>query len=126
MSDVLPDGPWDYKNNTWTIFGVAWAYDMDGMNQNPNATFTTFNSSLGDMNAADFGNYNAGYTGTYAGVPEMKQYWWAGMGEIAKQRSLVDMIIRYDEIQNNRPPYGDQMRDFLFNVQGMADARLGR
>jgi len=125
VSDVLPNMPWDYKNNTWTIFGVAWAYDM--ANPDPNAQHTSFTSSQGDFeDAAAFGNYNAGYTGIYAGVPAKTQYWWAGMGEIAKFRSIDDMKRRYNEIKNNKAPFGDQPRDYYWNTQGMQAARAGK
>ena len=76
---VYTNKPWDYKNNSSTIFGVAWEFDKNannGFKTSFRSTFTTFN------NAADFGNYNAGYTGTYAGVPQQIQFSLAGMGKL--------------------------------------------
>ena len=35
--------------------------------------------------AAQFGNFNAGYTGTYAGVPAGRQHTNAGLGEKSKK-----------------------------------------
>ncbi len=131
---VLPHSVWDYKNrgesSTWgsTIFGVAWTYDQ------ANATQTGFTSDVGNFgNAADFGNYNAGYTGIYAGVPRSVQYTLAGMGEMEKFHSGSDdnrdnrgNFSRSIEITLGIPPYGDQDRDYYWNTKGMRAAHMGK
>jgi RHS repeat-associated protein len=133
LARVLPNfgfpgiGKWDYKNNTGTIFGVAWAYDQ------AHGGSTGFSSNdIYFGNAADFGNFNAGYTGTYAGVEAngtYGQYWWAGMGEVAKIHNGSDnddnrsSNQRLLEIHNSIVPYGDQLRDYNMNTLGMFKAR---
>jgi len=121
---VVPHGTWDYKNNTSTIFGYAWKYDEDVNQGSQHTEFTSATANFDD--AAAFGNFNAGYTGTYAGIPASTQYTWAGLGEVAKMRSLDDMERRLKEIYNNVPPFGDQLRDYYWNTRGMAAARYGQ
>jgi len=103
--------------------GLRWC---DEENQE-NPQHTAFTSSVANFeDAAAFGNYDAGYTGIYAGVPALVQYKWAGMGEVWKMRSVEDVKRRLNEINNNKPPYGDQPRDFYWNTQGMNAARAGK
>src|ERR1700679_1066060 len=103
---VFPGGEWDYKNNTNTIFGVAWQYDLDMRQVDESYTNTSFtaNGTYYD-DAAQFGNFDAGYTGTYAKVPAMRQYIFAGLGEIKKVRSPYDVARRTLEIALRLPPY---------------------
>lgn len=115
---------WDYKNNKNTIFGVVWQYDLDARQADPDYINTVFKTKERDYDdAAQFGNFNAGYTGTYAGVPVFRQYMYAGMGEIAKHRSLGDVVRRTAEIELQLPPYGDEWNDYRWNTRGMESAR---
>jgi hypothetical protein len=121
LAHVFPDMEWDYKNNSNTIFGVAWAYDKKKAVGGDNTEFTSNERDYDD--AAQFGNFNAGYTGTYAGIPAYRQYMYAGLGEIAKARSKEDMVNRYVQIVLGIPPYGDEENDYEWNTRGMRAAR---
>jgi len=115
---------WDYKNNKNTIFGVAWEHDLAKPVGADNTIFTSNERDYDD--AAQFGNFNAGYTGTYAGVPATRQYIYAGLGEIAKHRSDADRAGRLLEITLGIPPYGDEQNDYEWNTRGMRAARAGK
>jgi len=128
VARVLPNSDWDYKNNENTIFGVAWAFDM-GQKRNLKAGEKETNTSFTDdvlkghptwASAADFGNFNAGYTGIYAKVPILHQYKWAGAGELAKGH--LDADNRLNQWMQNVAPYGDNLRDYHFNNFGMQAA----
>jgi len=71
------------------------------------------------LDAAAFGNYHASYTGTHAGESRVKQYSYAGLGEVAKFR---DMFTRLRQIELSVPPYGDPTTDFIYNSLGMSAA----
>lgn len=122
---VKKGAPWDYKNNKETIFGVAWAYDAAQQEKTGTTTKTMFtvttdkNGGTTDMNAADFGNFNAGYTGTHAGVNKALQMVGAGGVEMLKNKDWMGMIK-----QASMPtfPFGDQVRDAVFNMFGMKTA----
>jgi len=124
IAKVLPNQVWDLKNNKQTIFGVAWAFDAAANERAPAGTaqkFTSFN--MGEMtfgNAADVGNYHAGYTGVHADVSIRLQLTLAGLGEVAKFHS--DDPKRIGEIVSGTIPWGDQPVDFRYNTRGMADA----
>ncbi len=125
VSRVSPDQEWDYKNNEKTIFGIAWAFDEDNKAKTGSETKTSFTDDVlqGNptwANAADFGNFNAGYTGIYAKVPILRQYKWAGTGELLKGHP--DAANRLDQWMQNRAPYGDNPRDYYFNTFGMQAA----
>src|SRR5690606_7880373 len=110
-----------YKNNKSTIFGVAWAFDEDNKAKTGSETKTSFTDDVlpGNptfANAADFGNFNAGYTGIYAKVPILHQYKWAGAGELLKGHP--DLPNRLDQWMQNIAPYGDNIRDYQFNTGG--------
>lgn len=133
VASVFYHGIWDYKNrgssSIWgsTIFGLAWEYDADKQNK------TRFMSDICTFySAADFGNYNAGYTGVYADVPITNQLRWACIGELSKFHDGSDNsdnrgnAARLKELFLGVPPYGDQARDYIFNRKGMADAKNGR
>ena len=126
VNKVLPNGEWDLKNNENTIFGVAWAHGQDVKTKTGGDNDTYFNfhglNEGGKFTAADFGNFHAGYTGIMAGISQEVQYQFAGLGEVAKDRSISDMIHRLTEIYTNVAPYGDQPRDFHFNTGGMETA----
>ena len=132
---VKPGGKWDYKANKKTIFGVAWGLRKTGN--------TNFNSgSILFKDASDIGNYNAGYTGTKAGVPVIMQLYLAGMGETAKDflsegnygAGLAETAKDFSKgrfsatgtqlfnMQYGLPPYGDETDDFIWNTRGMIDA----
>jgi RHS repeat-associated protein len=120
VSKVLPGRDWDYKNNTKTIFGVAWAFDEKQKSEAKTSWTTGFNDGVHQFNnAADFGNYHAGYIGTYAGIPRETQYKWAGLGEIAKFDP--NLRLRLKQVVAGIPPYGDRQVDYWWNTQGMDD-----
>ena len=55
------DRAWDYKDNTNTIFGVAWSYDLKMGQADDSYVNTGFTSKQRDYDdAAQFGNFNAG------------------------------------------------------------------
>jgi len=128
VARVAPHQEWDYKNNESTIFGVAWAFDMEqkrNLKEGEKEINTSFTDDVLPGNptfasAADFGNFNAGYTGIYANVPILHQYKWAGAGELLKGHS--DAANRLDQWMQNRAPYGDNERDYQFNTIGMKAA----
>ena len=127
---VRPGGKWDLKANENTIFGRAWAYDTK------NKTNTTFSfGNYSGMNAADVGNYHAGYTGRFtyygAGMPYDLLQWGAGAAETFK--SVTEgrfndagvqsiMLFGVGGVVGPFKPYGDRPRDFQLNTQGMIDA----
>jgi hypothetical protein len=121
VAHVFPNSEWDYKNNKNTIFGVVWDYDIANSQSGHNTEFDTEERDYDD--AAQFGNFNAGYTGTYAGVSSRNQYIFAGLGEIEKRRSAVDMTVRSLQIALWVAPYGDEEIDYKWNTRGMQAAR---
>jgi hypothetical protein len=88
IAKVLPNQVWDLKNNTGTIFGVAWAYDAKAQQEAQEGTtlkHTSFNMGVTKFqDAAAVGNCHAGYTGTHANLSRIAQYRFAGLGEVAK------------------------------------------
>jgi RHS repeat-associated protein len=120
VSTVLPNAEWDLKNNEKTIFGVAWKFDADAeAAAGKPLLHTSFN--MGDVkfeDAAAFGNYHAGYTGTHAGVSKRIQYMWAGLGEAAKG-PIGRTLSRLSENLSGTSPYGDNFADFYWNSMGM-------
>jgi RHS repeat-associated protein len=122
FAHVFPGSEWDYKDNT--IFGITWAYDLKMRLVNDSYENTIFTSNERDYDdAAQFGNFNAGYTGTYAGVSARAQYIFAGLGEVAKHRSPEDMSWRLMQIELGIAPYGDEQNDYEWNTRGMRAAR---
>jgi RHS repeat-associated protein len=118
---VLPKGDWDFKNNTKTIFGVAWAFDEKRIKAGETSWHTGFNDGIHQFSsAADFGNYHAGYTGICAHISRDAQYSWAGLGEIAK--IPYDLRVRLKQLIARIPPYGDRPVDNWWNTQGMDEA----
>jgi hypothetical protein len=117
---VKKDGAWDLKNNTKTIFGVAWAADHANEKLGDLNSKTTFSYGNQNMNAADVGNFNAGYTGTYANIGIGLQWLGAGVVEMNKNGEYGKM---FSMSTYNSPPYGDAVMDFMYNTQGMIQAR---
>ena len=123
-------GKWDYKDNKSTIYGVAWAYDevqrgKTGVDKHTNFYFKGLGVG-GMLNAADVGNYNAGYTGTHVGIWPIVQKIGAGHVEQLKQDFNGTM---WNPVQYIRKVwmdkyYGDMPRDYLFNTRGMNDAQI--
>jgi RHS repeat-associated protein len=126
-SELLGTGKWDYKANEATIFGVAWSFDIKSQKSNPSHKFTSFKA--GDMtfnNSADFGNFNAGYTGNWTyygnGISPVLQVYGAGLVETLKDLShgeLMNVMNQSDQMGTGIPPYGDEFDDFLWNTYGM-------
>ncbi|MCE2497243.1 MAG: RHS repeat-associated core domain-containing protein, partial [Flavobacteriales bacterium] len=129
---VGPYMEWDLKNNESTIFGIAWEHDE---NTGDKTTFS-FGPYSG-MNAADVGNYHAGYTGRYTrggeGMSYMSLWKGAGVAESFKQLGkghgtrFISGMMQAGYLPTpgwfpTTPPYGDGERDFMWNTQGMSDA----
>lgn len=122
FENVLPGHRWDLKANQKTIFGVAWAFD-DGKKDKTAFTFSYNNNMLNleFSNAADVGNFHAGYTGTYANISYQIQRLFAGGGEKIKNATDRDgknfwgnsIIV---------PPFGDRKPDYFWNKMGMVAA----
>ncbi len=127
--NVKKDGVWDYKNNKSTIFGIAWSYDESQKKKDPNAKKTNFLykdfSYDGIFNAADVGNYNAGWTGTHTGVPMWLQKVGAGHVEQLKQDFNGTMWDPVQYIENCwlDKYWGDRPADYYWNEKGMKDAK---
>jgi hypothetical protein len=76
-----------------------------------------------EMNAADFGNCNAGYTGTHAGISKMAQIVGAGIVEMQKNGGWLGMIGgTFKQIVERNVMFGDNPTDFGFNATGMHTA----
>ena len=133
---VKSGGKWDLKNNESTIFGVAWSHDISS------GETTTFSfGSYRNMNAADVGNFHAGFTGrlTYGGAGMSMPLLWYGAGAAEAYKSLINgnfnkLGDQLGQMGLGSPgfiplaPYGDNMRDYLLNSMGMyhADKYSGR
>lgn len=121
---VKKGGNWDLKNNKGTIWGAAWAYDhsSEGKKNEQKTQFQLEGEVFG--NAADVGNFHAGYTGTYAGVPMLLQSIGAGGVEVLKNVKEG----RWNELKKNwfasrwLPTWGDSPRDWAYNRKGMKQA----
>lgn len=120
---VLPGGSWDLKDNKETIFGEAWQWDLMAHRDGDVDVHTSFKSDyMTFYDAAAVGNFDAGYTGIYAGVTPEEQYKWAGLGEMVKLENFIQLPTRMWQWWWHIPPYGDQPVDYMYNTQGMAQA----
>lgn len=119
VNTVKKDAPWDYKDNKNTIFGIAWQYDLDNSTSDTEVS-TKFTYQSHSMNAADFGNYNAGYTGTHAEIGPYLQKVGAGVVEILKNGEYLKL---FNPLNYFVKPFGDNSNDYKWNTQGMKDAR---
>ncbi len=122
---VKLNGDWDLKNNEKTIWGVAWKYDSDN---NTNTTFSC--SRFSGANAADVGNYHAGYVGTIANIPRYILCKGAGAAETwksFKEKRYKDTAKGTIQFLN---PFdlrsGDQKKDSWYNSIGMEAAKSER
>jgi hypothetical protein len=121
---VKKDGNWDLKDNTKTIWGVAWQYD------DKNGSNTTFSfDSHTNMNAADVGNYHAGFTGRFVGVVGLPKYLLckgAGFAETLKEWQDGSKFMAIGRANQLLTPIsfksGDRTKDFNWNTTGMRDA----
>jgi RHS repeat-associated protein len=121
---VKKDGDWDLKDNTNTIWGVAWAYDKE------NKTNTIFSfGGYTNMNSADVGNYHAGFTGRFVGVIGLPKYLLckgAGFAETLKEWQDGSKFMAIPRANQLLTPInlqsGDRTRDFYWNTTGMQDA----
>jgi RHS repeat-associated protein len=105
---------WDLKENKSTVFGVAWNFDKGKTSK------TAF--SYGDVkfaNAADVGNFHAGYTGTYAGVGFDEQWAGAGLAEMLKNGEYGKAANPFTYMI---APHGDNPTDYIWNTLGMTTA----
>ncbi|MBL0317680.1 MAG: hypothetical protein IPP69_18750 [Flavobacteriales bacterium] len=125
--NVKKGGDWDLKDNTETIWGVAWSYDKERKDDNGNPIFTRFISqNISFFNAADFGNYHAGFTGSMFGVPVVFQKIGAGLVEELKDITNGDFEDAWRQYTENlwfweRSSLFDNPRDYWYNTKGMAD-----
>jgi len=115
---VKQNGVWDLKNNTNTIFGVAWAVE-----KKLKTTFSFGNNE--SMSAADVGNYHAGYTGRAAGIPNYLLWKGAGFAETIKEFKEGSTILAIGRAHllliPSFYPSGDRLEDFKWNTKGMID-----
>jgi hypothetical protein len=120
-------GDWDLKNNKRTIWGVAWYYDQQHKDNNGSPINTRFISqNISFFNAADFGNYHAGYTGSMFGVPVLVQKIGAGLVEELKDITSGDFEAAWEQYLQGlwfweRSSLMDNPTDYWYNSQGMAD-----
>lgn len=116
---VEKNSTWDYKDNTSTIFGVAFAYDE----KHPKQSRTQFKYKEYSMDAADFGNYHYGYVGKYAGFKDAFLY--AGAGYAEKTKNLGDKDWKnFFGNPVSTAPWGDRIIDYAWTSIGMRDAKL--
>jgi RHS repeat-associated protein len=118
---VAPGHPWDLKANSLTIFGAAWQFEQDSKHGDVNGIGNKTSFSYNGMSfrdAADVGNYHAGFTGTYAGVSYRSQWAGAGLAEQLKNHSLGAI----NPLNYAMPPHGDAPMDYFWNTKGMTDA----
>jgi hypothetical protein len=124
ISKVMPGSTWDLKENTGTIFGVAWKYDLENkLDVHNGFIFTPFHET-GIISASDIGNYHAGFTRIAAGMPQRAMYNWAGSGEMwkdVKNGMFSSFFHRLNEMVFDISPNGDVPTDFKWNTQGMVD-----
>jgi hypothetical protein len=121
LENVLPGHKWDLKANEKTIFGVAWTFDK---NSEVKTAFTfNYNNTLKleFANAADVGNFHAGYTGTYANISVTSQRLFAGVGEKLKNASKGDGKNFWGNSWLS-PPFMDRKPDYFWNKMGMVAA----
>lgn len=127
VNNVRGGGKWDYKANKNTIFGVAWSYDLAQIEYSHVDRHTNFyypGLGIGGIfNAADVGNYNAGYTGTLVGVWKWAQKVGAGVVEQGKMGNWENFNPNMWPDVFADAPYGDRERDYQFNIRGMRDAQ---
>ena len=117
---VQQNGGWDYKDNNTTIFGVAWSYDEGQHKSGNKEERTSFIYGTYSMTSADFGNYNAGYTGTHADIGTYMQKIGAGFAEILKNHTYYKFLSPFTYLSR---PFGDARMDYKWNTQGMSDAQ---
>ena len=127
FNKVKQDAPWDYKDDNksgkdkvGTIFGTVWHFDAQQTNANAETPHTSFiYSSWIFSSSADFGNFHAGYTGTYTGIPASWQWRGAGIAEMLKNKQYPLLFNPYTYLFE---PYGDALADKIWNTRGMKQA----
>jgi RHS repeat-associated protein len=95
---VRPNGNWDYKSNTETIWGLG---NMSG---------TTFIYNNTKMEAQDIGNFHFGATGRAAGYEDITLFFGAGVVQNLTLNSRVEW--------NQAPFFGDDPRDWFWIFKG--------
>ncbi len=121
FNKVKQNGEWDLKNNQQTIFGVTWHYDVDVNSSKPHTKFIYKDFSLnGNFNAADIGNYHAGYMGTLINIPDKMQMLGAGVVEALKNSTFTSDLFKGAFF---KAPYGDRKIDYYWNNRGMRDSK---
>jgi hypothetical protein len=122
-------GIWDFKNNTNTIFGLAWETDINEQDESKHTKLKWGNYKFKDASA--FGNFHFGYVGSYTyggnGMSPATLVYAAGAAEIKKSmlddRQLFDAMDKFNSFLNRMPPYGDQMNDFIDILSGIGHAQ---
>lgn len=72
------------------------------------------------MSSADVGNFHAGFLGNRAGFDDHTLLKQAGLAEIIKRElDFEGTFSRWGQYLSNTAPYGDELRDFLFNATGI-------
>jgi RHS repeat-associated protein len=132
VNSVKQDAVWDYKDDFKgdkpTIFGIAWEFDQKANKDKSSDShnFTSFSSNnMFFTSAADFGNFHAGYTGSYAAIPPAMQYRGAGIVEIYKnaQKDRTNYFQFINPLTYMVAPYEDKRADYYYNKQGIEQAR---
>ncbi len=111
------NGVWDLKNNTSTIWGVAWNHDQIF------GTKTVFTSDLfNNASAADIGNFHYGFVGTKADFGRSMLLFAAGAAEVWKSLKERNPNFRERLFQLLNPACeisGDNPSDYLFDTMGI-------
>jgi len=126
---VKSNAVWDYKNNKSTIFGYAFSI-FDKKNKTKTSFYTLYYSMYIDeyfRDAADFGNYHAGFMGRKAGIPYYLLWIGAGLVQNIKDIMELHLLKAYKQMRHGLgtlfiPPFGDEFDDYIFNTKGMIDA----
>lgn len=125
--NVKKDGVWDLKDNKNTIFGVAWAFDESVEQKGKlktNFLYKDFNKGTQIVNAADLGNYHAGYMGSMINIGQLTQKIGAGVVETLKNHNFISTLFSTNDFL--KAPYGDAANDYKWNTRGMNDGHKNR
>ncbi len=124
---VRTGAPWDYKNRDDTVFGFGFDSEAEELTDtrfsfNLNFNGQSFNKN--DLTAADIGNFHAGFVGNQAGFSDIDLFIGAGMAESYKDAKKFELrFAQVYQLLVDGAPYGDEQRDYDFDVMGIAASR---